>query len=441
MKSNNLTMGKSKRIEGVSCPFCGSLCDDISITVEDNKIKNIEEACTLGVKKFSSINNRRLFKAFTRPKEDKTVIKEVSTGKAVDEAVKILKNSKRVLVYGFSSTNCEAHKKGIEIAEKLGGAVDCTSSVCHGPTVIAVQEVGVPSVTLGEVKNRADLIIYWGSNAMHAHPRHFSRYTHYSRGKFRERGQIDRKLIVVDARDTETAKLAHKFIKVKPNTDYEILSALRVLVNGKKLEQDSIKGVRREDLEEVAEMMKSCQFGIIFFGMGLTMSSGKHRNIIEAISLTRDMNAHTKFSIMPMRGHYNVAGFNEVCAWQTGYPYAVDFSKGYPVYNPGDTDANSLLQNEEVDAALIIASDPAAHFPASSVKYLSKIPVIVIDAFESLTSKIADIFIPSTVAGVETGGSAYRMDCVPLRLTKVVEPPSGILDDVEILDMILKKLD
>jgi len=424
-------------IEAVACPFCGALCDDLRIKVEDNRIVCIEEACTLGVNKFMSTSGRTAVRAFIR----NVGIKYVSVDEAIEEAVKILSTSKKPLLYGFSSTNCEAQAKGIELAEKLGGVVDCTSSVCHGPTIIAIQEVGCPSVTLGEVKNRADLVIYWGSNAMHAHPRHFSRYTHYSRGRFRERGKLDRKLLVFDVRETETAKLADKFIRIKPNRDYEVLNALRTILNSGKIDRDEVEGIGKEELEEIVEMMKTCQFGILFFGMGLTMSYGKHRNIIEAISLVRDLNRFTKFSIMPMRGHYNVTGFNEVCSWQTGFPYAVDFSKGYPWYNPGETDANSVLQNREVDAALIIASDPVAHFPRFSIRYLKEIPVIVIDPFESLTSRIASVFIPSAVAGVETGGSAYRMDCVPLKLTKVINPPDGVLTDEEILDRMLKMLE
>jgi len=141
-----------------------------------------------------------------------------------------------------------------------------------------------------------------------------------------------------------------------------------------------------------------------------------------------------------MRGHYNVTGFNEVLTWQTGFPYAVDFTKGYPWYNPGETDANSLLQREDVDAALIIASDPVANFPRASVKYLSKIPIIVIDPFENLTTQIANVVIPSTIVGVEEEGSAYRMDTVPLRLRRVVTPPKGLLSDEEILRRILNKV-
>ncbi len=424
------------RFEDVTCPFCGALCDDIMINVEDNRIESIEEACSLGVHKFMGITHKRPTSPFIRNKE----VKEVDIETATEEAARILRESKRPLLYGFSSTNCEAQEVGIEMAEILGGVADCTSSVCHGPSIIAVQDVGFPSVTLGEVKNRADLVIYWGANVMHAHPRHASRYTHYPRGRFRERGMQDREMIVIDVRETESANIADQFIKVEPNKDYEVLNALRTLLNSGDISQEKVGGVDKRTLIDLVEKIKSCQFGIIFFGVGLTMSYGKHKNISEAISLTRDLNRFTKFSIMPMRGHYNVTGFNEVAAWQTGYPYAVDFSKGYPWYNPGETDATSVLQHEEVDAALIVSSDPVAHFPRASIKYLSKIPVIVIDPYESLTSQIARVYIPSAVTGVETGGAAYRMDCVPLRLKKVVEPPAGLLEDKDILTKIMDKL-
>ncbi|MEE8403352.1 MAG: formylmethanofuran dehydrogenase subunit B, partial [Candidatus Hydrothermarchaeaceae archaeon] len=359
---------------------------------------------------------------------------------AVKKTAEILTESKKPLLYGWSSTSCEAHSVGIAIAEAVRGVVDNTTSVCHGPSILAIQDVGCPSVTLGEVKNRADLVIYWGCNPMHAHPRHLSRYTIYPRGYFRERGDQDRELVVVDVRKTDTAKIANKFIHVEYGKDYELLSALRVVVNGGEVAAKEVAGVKKKDIYALAEKMKNCQWGIIFFGMGLTMTSGKHRNIDNAISLTKDLNRHTKFSIMPMRGHYNVTGFNEVCTWQTGYPFAVDFCRGYPRYNPGETTANDMLRRGEADAALVVASDPVAHFPRKSVERISKIPLVYIGPHFNLTSELADIFIPSTFAGIETEGTAYRMDTVPLNARKVVDPPKGVLSDVEILEKILKEI-
>lgn len=423
----------SLRIEDVVCPFCGCLCDDIVVYVDDNEIREVENACKFGAHRFLTVKQNRIKRPMIREGQE---FKEVSYEEAIEKAVDILINAKKPLLYGFSSTSCEVHEIAIELAEILGAVIDNTASVCHGPSVLAIQEVGYPSVTLGEVKNRADLVIYWACNPMHAHPRHMSRYTLFPRGMFADRGKLDRFLVVVDVRRTETAEIADLFIKVKPGYDFEVLNALRTILNKGDIPVGEVGGVPKETLIDLVERMKGCKFGIIFFGVGLTMSRGKHRNVFEAINLVRDLNRYTKFSIMAMRGHYNVTGFNEVLSWESGFPFAVDFTRGYPWYNPGETDANSLLQNRDVDAALVIASDPAAHFPKESVKYLAKIPLIVIDPFESLTSKIADVVIPSKVVGIEAEGSAYRMDSVPLRLRKVIEA-EDLLSDLEIMEKIL----
>jgi formylmethanofuran dehydrogenase subunit B len=87
-----------------------------------------------------------------------------------------------------------------------------------------------------------------------------------------------------------------------------------------------------------------------------------------------------------------------------------------------------------------VASDPVAHFPRAAVENLVKNPLIVIDPQPTATSLMADVVLPSTFVGIETEGTAYRMDHVPLPLKKVVEPPSGCLSDAELLQRILAKI-
>jgi formylmethanofuran dehydrogenase subunit B len=53
---------------------------------------------------------------------------------------------------------------------------------------------------------------------------------------------------------------------------------------------------------------------------------------------------------------------------------------------------------------------------------------------------MADVVLPSAFVGIEAGGTAYRMDHVPLPLKKVVDPPRGILSDEEILKRILAEV-
>jgi len=419
----------------VVCPFCGCLCYDLRVSVRDGRVVEILNGCALANSRFRQVSRRRL----TRPLIRGGGEKEVSYDEAVDEAVRILTASDHPLLYGWANTTCEAQRLGIRIAEILGGAIDDTSSVCHGPTTIAVQGVGYVSATLGEVKNRADVVVYWGCNPFHAHPRHMSRYSVFPRGFFRS-GRGDRKLVVVDPRRTHTARIADLHIQPKVGCDLEILNALRVLIRGEKLREKSVGGVAVEELHRLADLMTGAEFGAVFFGLGLTMSSGKHRNVEELLQLVRDLNSKAKWVVGAMRGHYNVAGFNEVCAWETGYPFSVDFSRGYPRYNPGETSAVDLIMNEEVDSILVVSSDPISHLPSEAVSKALKMPIVAIDPFSTPTTDAAKVVIPTSVAGVEVGGTAYRMDGVPVQLRPVLSPPPGMLSDEQVLDMMLERL-
>jgi formylmethanofuran dehydrogenase subunit B len=470
-------------VKSVTCPICGCLCDDIELAVEKNEVVGVKNGCAICESKFLGYKGHHRIKTPLMRKDGKLV--PVSMDEAVHAAAEILANANYPILYGWSSTSSEAQRIGVELTEEIGGVMDNTAVVCHGPSILGVQEVGIPTCTLGQIRHRADLIIYWGCDPWSAHPRHLERYTSFTEGRFEksewksymqklkaQAGQkkmasasrvelssqypkpklcvipgktqslskSGRKLIVVDVRKSMSADMADYFIQVQPNKDYELMQALRVLVNDGELDVDSVAGIPVEYLKEVADALVNCEFGVIFFGMGLTQTAGKFRNIEIAIQLVRDLNTRTKFTIMPMRGHFNVTGANVVSAWQSGYPYGVDFSLGYPRYNPGETTCMDVLLREENDASLVIASDPGANFPKRAVANMVKHPLIVIDPHMNATSMLGDIVFPSAFVGIEVEGTAYRMDHVPLPLKKVVEPPKGVYSDEEILSRILDEV-
>jgi len=424
-----------KTIQDVVCTVCGCCCDSLEVKIKDERIVSLRNNCAISMSKFLNYNQERLSAPMQRKNGE---FEEIKLEDAVEKTASILANAKYPILYGWSLTSCEAIEIGVELAELVGGVIDNTTTTCHGPSILGVHDIGESTCTLGEVRHRADLIVYWGCNPVHAHPLHMSRYSVQSKGRFRK-GRKDRKLIVVDVRKTDTAKQADYFIQVAPNQDYELLCALWTAVKGDEIEQNSVAGVPVETVEEIADLMINCEFGIIFYGLGLTMSMGKSRNIDAALSLVRELNNKTKFLIMPMRGHFNVTGANQVTAWQTGYPFAVDFSKGYPRYNPGDTSAIDILARGECDAALVVASDPVSNFPVAASRHLSKVPLITIDPHITPTTLASDIVIPSSFVGIETAGTVYRMDGVVLLTRKLVEPPKGVKSDEEILNAILRR--
>ena len=92
-----------------------------------------------------------------------------------------------------------------------------------------------------------------------------------------------------------------------------------------------------------------------------------------------------------MRGHGNVTGADNVVSWQTGYPFGVNFNRGYPRFNPGEFTMTDVLSRGEADAAMIIASDPASNFPKAAIEHMKKIPIISLDTKDTITSSIAKV--------------------------------------------------
>lgn len=408
------------------CTFCGNVCDDVEFDVEKQKGKRF---CPLGLSKFQKKE---------RIKSPMIDGKEVSYEEAIEKAAEILVNAKRPLLYGWASTVNEAIRLGVILAEKVGGVYDQCASVCHAPGTLATIEEGLPGGTLGSVKNRADMVIFWGSNPMEAHPRHPTRYSVHAKG-YLIKDRKDRKVVVVDVRRTRTAKLADKFIQVKPGYDFAVISALRAIIKGEDIEVDEVGGVPKEQLIELAEDMKNAKYGVIFYGLGVTQSRGRDRTVENAIKLIQLLNRTTRWIIWPMRGHYNVVGAGEVPAWEVGYQYAIDFSRGYPRFSPAEFSAVEMLLRRDCDAMMVVASDPAAHFPRKAVEHMKNIPVIQIDPFPNLTTLLSNVVIPSAVAGIEAEGTAYRMDVIPLRVKKLVD--SEFWSDEKILEELLKKVE
>ncbi|MGD6851327.1 MAG: formylmethanofuran dehydrogenase subunit B [Candidatus Bathyarchaeia archaeon] len=472
--------------KAVVCPICGSLCDDLEVTVKNNKIVKMKNGCAVCEAKMVHGYNseERILEPMIR-KDGKLV--PVTMDEAIKKSAQILTDAKYPLLFGWECCTGEVQHIGVELAEELGSALDNVCSICHGPSMMALQEAGLPTATLGQIRHRADLIIYWGSNPWASHPRHVERYTMFPEGRFEKsewksymqkvkanagkrkfeavarREEIDyqppprpqtctvdappqtihkmgRKMIVFDPIKTMTAEAADYFVQVEPNKDYEVIEALRCLVNDQEIDVEKVGGIPVDYLKEIADAMVNCEFGAIFFGLGMTASAGRFRNVEIAIKLVQDLNKKTKFVITPMRGHFNIAGANVAFAWQTGYPYAIDFSQGYPQYNPGEYTTIDLLKQGDIDAILVIGADPGAHFPKPSMQKMMKHPTIVINPDWNCTSRVGDVVFPTQWCGIEREGTAYRMDTVPIMLRKVVEPPPGVPCDEEILQRILNEV-
>jgi formylmethanofuran dehydrogenase subunit B len=416
-----------KVVSDATCTFCGCVCDDIELKVDGNRIVQAKRACALGTAWFLNHEIEDipscLIEGQAAPVEE-----------GIRRAAEILTASRYPLIYGLSDTTVEAQRVAVAIGDWIGGNIDTTTSVCHGPTGMAFQGVGEVTCSLGEVRHRADLVMFWGSNPAESHPRHFTRYSLMPKGIFLPNGRKDRTCVVVDVRKTKSAKAADVFLQIKPRGDFEALWTLRALASGIEVDAQQVQQATGQPLsvwEDLMQRMKACRFGVIFFGMGITMTRGKHANSEALMALTRDMNRYTRFTCKPNRGHGNVTGADNVVTWRTGFPFAVNLGRGYPRFNPGEYTASDVLGRREADAALILASDPMANFSQPAREHLRSIPYIAMDPKRTPTTQHAAVAFHVAVYGINVPGTAYRMDDVPIPLRPAFASPHP--SDLEIL--------
>jgi formylmethanofuran dehydrogenase subunit B len=390
-------MGQSL-VKSATCTYCGCLCDDIELHAENQRIVRATHACTLG---------RAWF--FGHP-VDTTRPPALVNGRpapmkaAIDAAADLLERAHLPLIFGLGNSNTEAQRAAVMLAEDIGGVIDSHTSVTHGPSKIGAQLAGKVSCTLGEIRNRADLVIYWGSNPVETHPRHLTSADH--------------------------------FLQVRPGADFEVLAILRALIANQPFDRSLLAqtGLTLDQLGALVERMKRARFGVFFYGSGLTMTRGKHMNVAAVLSVTAAMNAFTKFVAMPMRDFGNEVGADNILNCLAGYPFGVDYTRGYPRSNPGEFTAVDLLARREADAALIIAADPWTTMPQAAHQHLDRIPHVVIDRASVAPRSTARVHFTAGAPGISTAGTAYRMDWMPVTLRPALQSPEP--SDEEILHAI-----
>lgn len=412
-----------------TCAGCACVCDDIELHSDGERIVEARSTCEIG---------RRWFLERQRPGTNAIASidgRPVPLREAIEAASEILGRADAPLVFGLGETTYEAQRQAVALAERIDGTIDTETSLTHGTMEMAAQLGGKVTCSLGEIRNRADLTIYWGANPVVTHPRHLERYSTHSTGKFRTRA--NRTLIVVDVRETETAQQADLFLRIRPGMDFEALTALRCLVRGQRIDSARLAetGLSFAQIRDLADRMGQARYGVMFVGLGLIQTRGLQMNAAAATSLGIALNATGRFIVMPLRTPGNIAGADAILDCTTGYPFGVNFFRGYPRYNPGEFTATDLLTNKDVDAALIVGNNALKRLPASARSHLQQIPRILLD--HDLAPE--GVSFATAAPGITTGGTVYRNDKVPLGL----RPPrtSQQPTDAEILQRIREAIE
>jgi formylmethanofuran dehydrogenase subunit B len=404
-------------MEHVTCLGCGCACDDIAVAVRDGYIVEARHACPLGAAWFG---DGRV------PAEARMDGAPCTMDAALDAAAATLTSARRALVYLALDISCETQRAAVAIADVLQGCVDGVSSSTVAGGILAAQRRGRVGATLGEIRNRADCIVFWGTDPATRYPRYTSRYAPDPAGLFVPNGRRGRVVVAVDIGASRGPADADTRLAIAADVELDVIAALRATLAG----HSAAGGARDPRAAELARVLAAAHYAVIVYDAepGAAQPASPLGRSEALTALGQQLNATIRAAITPLRGGGNRLGAEAVLAWQTGFPMTVDFSRGYPRYRPDDN-APDLVRSGAVDAVLVIGAAPAGDgaLPAGDARR------IVIGPRASSALPAPHIAIDTGVAGIHESGLAFRMDDIPLALRAPLPGPPVAADVVRSL--------
>jgi formylmethanofuran dehydrogenase subunit B len=438
MVKNTDTLGRYFMQDTVCCG-CSVVCDDVTINITKKEIQSLG-LCSLGHAYCNSIRSKtRLKKPLI--KADSTTLKPVTLKAAYKKANSILSSSKRPLLFGWSNSTTEVSLIGLKLAKHLKGVYDSTASFEYGQLLnhkLFGGETG--TVSLEDVRNFADFIVYWGVNPAESHHRHASRYTVFPKGEKIPEGRESRTIAVLDIRETESMRLAnHQIILDSDHGDEDFLTNLLSEIKGATgTVPDKIGGIPAIEFLSFAKQIQKADYIAIFYGNGLLHSAHSSRTLPLLSKVVHSLNEKNRPCVtLPMVTYCNSTGVVTTSQSETKIPYSVDFNSRPP--KRYQSVSKGLLANE-FDAALIVGWDAISLLPAPIAKALQKIPLITLSTQPTLTTHKSAVVFPTALTGVETTGTVSRMDGTAVTLQPFAQPPANIPSEEQVLEQLITHL-
>jgi formylmethanofuran dehydrogenase subunit B len=372
----------------VTCAGCGLLCDDVTVELAGGDVV-LRPECPLGAEWFSARMSRPAAPAATIDGEP------VDIETALARAAELLRGARRPLVHGFADATVEDARAAVALADRLGAVMATDEGDWRGGPAVALR--GASTATLGEIRDRAGLVVIWREDPQSTHPRLLERLGI-------DRARPERTLVVVDDRDTATARRADAQLRWAPERDLEALVSLRVLQRGLAPPSDGLAAELRGLIGRIGGVPHLA----FVHGPGLTGGPGGQRRALALHELVRALCQERHAVTLELPAAPGTRSAGEVLAWQAGYDGNVDFGGRHPELAMGFDDADVRVRVEGGPAGSRVAG------PGGQV------------------------WMRTAAAGVEASGTAHRLDGVPLALQ--APRPSGVPTAAALLTRLLEQV-
>lgn len=356
--------------------------------------------------------------------------------------------------------------------------IDNCARVCHSATVTGMMETLGASAATNSIQDldEAALIMVVGANPTESHP--------VVGAKIKQAARRGVPLIVIDPRRTELARLADVHLQLRPGTNVALLNGLgHVIVKEGLVDRTFVKrrtqgiedwlksvedctpertaaitGVPAHLIAEAARRYAGSGASMCVHGLGVTEHRWGSHGVIALVNLALATGnlGRPGTGINPLRGQNNVQGASDVGCLPTYFAGYQPFddpqlqAKHLAVTGRTLPTARGMKTPDMWDAALagrlkglwivgydVAQTDPnltKVHAALKSLEFL-----VVQDLFMSETAKLAHLVVPGA-AFLEKDGTFTNLERRVQRIRKVVDPPSGVLPDWQVVCEVSRRM-
>jgi formylmethanofuran dehydrogenase subunit B len=390
------------RVESVTCLGCGCGCDDLVVEIAGDRIASVSPPCPLG---------QAWFGDGSAPSAVRRSGAEATLEAALSDAADMLAPaSGRVLLVLAPEVSAQAQRAALALADLLQATVETATSDPAAAGLLAAQRRGRTAATLGEVRNRADALLFWAVDPGPRYPRYWSRYAPEPAGTHVPEGRTGRTVIAVTVGQDRGPAGADLELGLSPDQEVPALSVMRAVALGNQL------GELPPPLQRAAEiagrLVKARYSAIVHEAEPGAEPARDPYRTEGLLGLAQALNGPSRAALSSLRAGGNRSGAEAALTWLTGYPMAVTYRSGVPEYRP----ASRGVAAAAGEAAAILVVGAAAALSDVFWSAAGRKPVVVIGPRASQTPSPVRVAVDTGVAGIHEGGTAYRMDDVPLRL-------------------------
>jgi len=408
----------------VACPFCGLLCDDVNLDVSSGTLSAKGGACSRAQLAFQKISA-----ATSTATQCWVDGKPVSLDHAVAQSINLITAS-QAPVFGGLATDVLGMRGLMELADRTGALLDHMNSEGKLRNLRTVQDAGWITTTLSEVRNRADVIVCFGTDVSSRFPRFFERCVWVDEPMFLKDSAQRQVIFLGEPKDLKAATSptgqVPKVIVIAQDRLAEAAALMRGLVAGS-LPTSLQTDLPIEALKSVAERLKAAQYGVIVWSAADLDWSHAELTVQALTAMIATLNNTTRCAGMPLGGSDGDFSSDAVMLWQTGYPFRTSLASGTGRYDPVMHSAQRVVNEDEADLLLWVAGlDPdRTQAPSPTSTSGKHVPMIALTSAGAPLIPEAAVQITVATPGVDTHGYLFRADkVVTLPLRKAMQSSS-----------------